>query len=122
MKVLKSLEEVLPFLSKKGIKLAVKELWKGEERWEFLWEPKRVLEAPFEIAIANEGTFEESHYHERSWEIYLFLKGGKVLRPVELEIGEGGIVIFEPGECHLVKHYGPTYVFKFPSGNDKVRC
>ena len=122
MLVVPSLSVLSPNVGRRGVKLAVGELW-GELPWtKGAWVPGSALEAPFELAFTDGSSEEEWHMHERSWEVYVFLKGGIAETCSErLEVSEGGVVIFMPKELHLVRPLGPTYVFKFPSGNDKVK-
>ncbi len=123
MMVLKDLT-LIPREGERGVKLVVERLIEGEELWSGgPWRPRKVAIAPFEMGVTWNDVREECHLHEKSWEVYVFIEGGEVIANGRREtVGRGGVVIFEPGEAHLVKPYGVTYVFRFPGINDKRKA
>lgn len=77
------------------------------------------------IGFANQG-IKESHYHRKSYEVYLVAKGSSKIRVAEITttLHAGDVLIVEPGELHTFVENTSDY-FHFvlhcpPIRDDKV--
>jgi mannose-6-phosphate isomerase-like protein (cupin superfamily) len=82
-----------------------------------------------EVAVFNERTVQDRHYHRIGTEIYMLLEG-KMLIEVENQaywLQSGDMIVISPGACHEVKPQGTQFLCRVVTANcggaeDKFRC
>ncbi len=85
-------------------KLVVRKAREDEKNWVGSWTPKAVLEAPFELGFFTSEAEQDCHLHPKAYEVYIFFGEGIVTNGLEeVRVSQGDVVIFLPGERHLVR-------------------
>lgn len=82
-----------------------------------------------EVAVFNERTAQDRHYHQIGTEIYMLLEG-KMLIEVENQpywLQAGDMIVISPGACHEVKPQGTEFLCRVVTANcggaeDKLLC
>ena len=154
---LKEIKEHLKNNNKRGIKIVVPKIFFGDSLLEGIYwkhsemtKPNKVCKSsdfidknlpwfpdgPFAISFADENAEQDTHCHEKHWEIYfsekdfgahyiIQTKEGNHTVPTkegDIKLPNGGAILFGPGVIHKMELSGLTMVIEVPAVfNDKKK-
>ena len=92
------------------------------ESGDFAFEASDETKGPFAISFANEKAEQEEHYHNHHSEIYFsehrisgYYRKVDGTEDKQIDLSEGGLVLFQPRVIHYVELSGLTLIIETPS-------